>query len=122
MLYGNWSDPVLVFKMTATGNGTDQTSVSTSSGLDAWVYAVLVLAFITLVVSLVLLIICVYKYFCFHRRIKYVRNLTSPSSTCALYMMYTSASFVHLILARPLYLTLFLTLFLVHTCTHPTGE
>ena len=77
LLFGNWSDPVLIL------NATDETNApQASNNRGLWIYVAVGVLSVLLVMLLVGVSACVYWQFCFHRRIKYVgfRTLTCTYS------------------------------------------
>ena len=68
-LFGNWSEPILLLDV----NSTTVPSRSPSSGESlVWVYVLAVVVFLLMVAILIVLFVCIYRHFCFHRGIKYV--------------------------------------------------
>ena len=70
-LLGEWSDPLLIYNSSSDASGA-QESGSEATGSRVWIYVVVSMLCLVVLALVALLVLCIYRHFCFHRRIKYV--------------------------------------------------
>ena len=69
MLLGEWGEPLLIFNATEFPGIPGSTGSPTSM---VWVYIVSSMLGVVVLALVAVMVMCVYRHFCFHRRIKYV--------------------------------------------------
>ncbi|CAI7996008.1 Fibroblast growth factor receptor 2 [Geodia barretti] len=74
-LLGEWSDPLLIYNSSSDASGA-QGSGSEATGNREWIYVVVSMLCLVVLALGALLVLWVYRHFCFHRRIKYENTMT----------------------------------------------
>ena len=73
-LLGEWSNPLLIYNSSSDASGA-QGSGSEATGNREWIYVVVSMLCLVVLALGALLVLWVYRHFCFHRRIKYVSRV-----------------------------------------------
>lgn len=73
-LHGGWSEPKLIFNSSSYDIGSRKRGSESSN--EVWIYVVASMLCVVGAALLAVLVLCIYRHYCFHRRIKYVSHTT----------------------------------------------